>query len=248
VATEVLRDPGGAPCGRFVVRRLGGESMAEGLAAEPGVSPDRVAEAALGALPGWFASTDDLEVGLALERAGAQRRRLAHILRLDLRAAPPPAAAPPPGIELAPLTGLTSSLVLSSVAAYPSGHPDHAGHRAATAHRSLGRILDGHEVGPLLACSRVALHAGHAVGAAVLTRSADGPWLAELFRAPGRHLRGTGRALLAASLDAARADGIVTLGLAVTEGNDGPRALYESFGFEFIASGLTVRIPARVPA
>jgi ribosomal protein S18 acetylase RimI-like enzyme len=63
--------------------------------------------------------------------------------------------------------------------------------------------------------------------------------VAELFRRPGDDVRGTGRALLEATLHAATEAGLPALGLAVTEGNPAQR-LYESLRLRRVLSSLVV--------
>jgi ribosomal protein S18 acetylase RimI-like enzyme len=65
----------------------------------------------------------------------------------------------------------------------------------------------------------------------------NGPWVIDVFRAPGR--RGVGRALVARALALAEVE---TLGLIVTEGNDAARRLYESLGFRLVSSALVVQL------
>jgi GNAT superfamily N-acetyltransferase len=126
-------------------------------------------------------------------------------------------------------------------AAYGPGHPD----RSVEVGQGLAPLLEGGVVGPVMPCSRMAVVGGEPVGAAIVCDAPaeppfGGPWLAELFRAPDE--RGVGALLLDATLWQAAADGLRSIGLAVTEGN-GARGLYEDAGFSLVLSAYTVRIP-----
>jgi GNAT superfamily N-acetyltransferase len=112
----------------------------------------------------------------------------------------------------------------------------------------LAAVLDGHVAGRVIDCSRLALDRSETpVGVLIVTSLPGeppfaGPWVAELFRRPGPELRGTGRALLEAGLEAATAAGLPALGLAVSEGNPAER-LYAALGFERRLSSLSVDVP-----
>ncbi|HEX4187516.1 MAG TPA: GNAT family N-acetyltransferase [Solirubrobacteraceae bacterium] len=56
-------------------------------------------------------------------------------------------------------------------------------------------------------------------------------YLAELYVVPARRRRGLGRALMTASLEAARVRGADRIELGTSEGDVAARALYESLGF-----------------
>lgn len=247
--TETLHDAAGRPLATYEPGVREGRQLADYVVAAPGVGEEQLAAAIVERLPGWVVGTVDLSLGAELERRGARRRRFAHTMTIDLRtAAAIPGVPLPAGVALEPLVAIGDDLGAANTGAYPPGHPDHRTEDPAAAAAELRRIARGEEVGPLLACSRVAVRSRRQVGASLVTDSGGeppdgGPWLVELFRAPGPDLRGLGAALLAATLHAARGDGLATLGLAVSDGI-AARRLYDGFGLALVSSSITVFIPA----
>ena len=251
MATEALYDAQGRIVARYQREVRDGRPMADFMVAKPGVPYSAIAAVAITAMPGWLAGTEDPRLGAAFEAAGARRRRRSHLMTLDLLAAPVPPPEPPSGLLLEPAGGITDDLVGASLAAYGPGHPDHYGSREAEA-AELRRIVRGEEVGPLLRCSRIAWVGGRQVGAALVTDSGGepplgGPWLAQLFRDPDPRFGGLGRLLLTAAMHAAQADGLRTVGLAVSVTNPAV-ALYRDVGFARVRTMVTVELPDRARA
>jgi GNAT superfamily N-acetyltransferase len=259
----VLADPDAPPRGRLLVddrgRRIarftyddrGGRPWADLLVLEPGVDVATAADAVRRDLGGHRVAGPPV-LGRALVAAGATPRRHGHVMRHALAHVREP-PAPPPGLRLTPMDRPVQDLIASSMAAYPPGHwdfepgDDDPGHVA----ERMRRIVGGEEVGPMIpALSRLAVDAdGRVQGGAIVTRSTDarpldGPWLADLWRAPGH--RGAGAALLGAVLSAAAATGEPGVGLVVTDGNPA-RRLYERAGFARVVEAFNVDVPLQPP-
>ena len=216
---RTLTDADGVPLARFTQVERDGRLVADLFELE--VPVERALPVVTAELRGMrVAGSEDL--GRALVRAGAVPARHAHVYSHDLRERPS---------EPAGLRGLDHSaadLLPAYLAAHPPDHVDAATIAGEDSEAFLAGLLRG-ELGPVLDCSGVAERDGRVVGAIVcaeLDAPFGGPWVMELFRAPGAH--GVGRALLERAL--ARCPG-PTLGLAVTEGNSA-KGLYEAVGFE----------------
>jgi ribosomal protein S18 acetylase RimI-like enzyme len=144
--------------------------------------------------------------------------------------------------RVVPLTVSADELLPSHRAAYRPDHPDWAFAQDTSA---IGKLLHGELVGPLLACSRMAVVDGRVVGAVIVNDFPGepphaGPWVSELFRDPAHG--GIGRALLRGALSAAAADRLPALGLVVSGGN--PAAgLYADEGFVVVREDISVDIP-----
>lgn len=245
---RTLRGPDGAVAGTYLPGTREGLPLADDLAAAPGVSEEALAAAVLAGLPGHIVGAP-APVGERLALAGAQVRRRVSILQRDPRA-PLPDAPAPDGVRVEPLGGRGPDPLLDAyLGAYGPGHPDHrAGMPRERERELLALLMDGEEIGPLLAASQVALREDGTAAGALLLFAFDevppplgGPWVGELFvhpDAPG----GTGSALLASGIAAAARAGLETLGLAVTEGNRA-RRLYERFGFTEARSLVAVLVP-----
>ncbi|HEY7075458.1 MAG TPA: GNAT family N-acetyltransferase [Solirubrobacteraceae bacterium] len=243
---QLLLDAGGAPVARFELLVRDGRRVADLLTRCPGIGVERAAGAVLADLRGMLVCGDE-ELGRALVAAGGQPRRHAHVLSRDLRAAPPTAPGPPPaGLRIAPADRRASDLAAAFRAAYPRDHPDFRAYPyPEDPALELAPLLDGRQVGPLLAASALALDgAGRVVGAALVNRAPGvppdaGPWLTQLFRAPAHP--GTGRALLEHALAALAGAGEEALGLAVTDGNPAER-LYRALGFRRTFTAFNVQL------
>ena len=178
-----------------------------------------------------------VELGRALLDAGATQRRRARLMTHDLRDVP--VAVDP---RVVALTASPEELEPSHIAAYRPDHPDY---EIAQDQTAIGKLLRGELVGPLLGASRMAVHDGRIVGAAILNDfpgepPSAGPWLSELFRDPA--VPGIGRELLRGALAAAAADGLVALGLVVTGGNPAGE-LYLAEGFREVRDDISVTLP-----
>jgi hypothetical protein len=185
---------------------------------------------------GWIvvAPTD---LGRALIAAGATPRRHAHLMTHALRD-----VAPAGDPRVVPLACGIEELEAAHRSAYRPDHPDYAW---ATEPDALGPLMRGEVIGPVLRASRMAVHDGRVVGAAIVCDFAGkppsaGPWLAELFRDPAH--AGLGAALLRGALTAGAGDGLPAIGLAVTEGNSA-RGLYADEGFRHVREYISVIIP-----
>ncbi len=242
-----LRDTADRVVATYIQGHRGGRPLADLLETEPGVSDAEVAAAVVRRLPGWEIGPAR-PLGEALVAAGATPTRALTVMSRGL-AEPGPEPDVPAGITIERLDRPAADMLDAIVAAFPSGHPDHRPEGRERELADLVALLSGSVVGPILGCSRLAVDAaGDVVGAAIVCDHGGapppfgGPWLAELFRDPGRSAGGTGRALLCASLQQAREDGLDHMGLAVTLGNPA-RGVYERLGFVVVAEVLNVVVP-----
>jgi len=242
VERKLLRDAVGTPVGRYEHVERDHAAYADMFVREPGVAIELVVETLLAELRGMRIAGDGA-LGRELIAAGGKPVRHAHVLSRDLVADPAPARwTEPPEVRLTDVDRPASDLVDTFRAAYPPGHPDH---RDEPPERSLADLegwIAGHEFGPLLTGSGLAVTAEGTVAGAILLGTTpgdppdNGPWVIELFRHPA--CRGVGRPLLERALALAT---VPTLGLAVTEGNPA-RALYEELGFMLARTTLVVEI------
>jgi ribosomal protein S18 acetylase RimI-like enzyme len=240
---RVLLDATGKPIGRYDAGVRGDIPIADLFEREPGVSAEEAAAAVLADLRGMKIAGDEA-LGRALIAAGGTKLRHGHLYSYDFVRNPPPRAwEAPPGIDLTDIDRPAADLVDAHRAAYPASHPDFEDtpedHEA-----ELESLIHGGLYGPLLAGSGLAVAADGAVVGAIILATIEGgdpplygPWVIDVFRAPGQ--RGVGRALLARALALADYD---TLGLIVTEGNDAARRLYEALGFDHLSSAIVVQI------
>jgi GNAT superfamily N-acetyltransferase len=155
----------------------------------------------------------------------------------DLRAAP--AEIDP---RVVPLTAGVTELMPAHRRAYRPDHPDYA---VAAQEDPLGGLLSGELIGPVLACSRMAVVDGAVVGAAIVNDFPGeppdaGPLLGEIFRDPS--YPGIGRALLRGVLTAAAADHHSALLLFVSGGNPAAE-LYLAEGFTVVREDISVDVP-----
>jgi GNAT superfamily N-acetyltransferase len=246
---HLLLDDAGHRLASFLHGERDGLEVADLVEPAPGVAPAVIAREMSRELAGWKVA-GDVTLGRALEELGARPTRHAHVHSRDLRRHPAgDPGPPPPGIRIGPLDRDAPALLDMYVAAYPPEHVDWTYTGPPPDYEAdLAGILDGRIAGPRLDVSRLAVDGrDRPAGALIVTRLEGeppfgGPWVAEVFRRPGRDLRGTGRALLEAGLAAATQAGLPALGLAVTEGNPAQR-LYEALGFERVLSSLSVVLP-----
>jgi ribosomal protein S18 acetylase RimI-like enzyme len=234
-----LLDAAGRTIARYDATERDGRPMADLFEREPGVGVEEAAAAVLAQLRGWRIAPD-VELGRALVAAGGTPIRHGHLYSYDFRVRP--AWSDPPGVRLTDIDRPVADLVPARVAAYPPDHPDAAFLPENHEEELQAYVYDG-QFGPLLRGSGLAVaDDGSVVGAIVLgTIPGDpplnGPWVIDVFRAPG--WRGVGRALVQRALALAEVD---TLGLIVTEGNDAAQRLYESLGFRLVSSALVVQL------
>jgi ribosomal protein S18 acetylase RimI-like enzyme len=200
-------------------------------------TPGELLDACLRERAGWIVVAPP-DLGRLLIGAGAKPRRHARTMTHDLRAVRP--STDPRVVAYA---GGAEELDHAHRAAYRPDHPDYA---QAMEPDSLGPLMRGEVIGPVLGASRIAVDDGLVVGAAVVCEPPGdppdgGPWLAELFRHPGHP--GLGRELLRATLTSAAEDGLPALGLAVTVGNPA-LGLYCDEGFRLVREDISVVVPA----
>ena len=98
-----------------------------------------------------------------------------------------------------------------------------------TAFSRMAELVDGD-----LGLSRVATVDGAPVAIALLARRGAEGWIGGMGVVPSHRRHGVGRAVLVATLDAARDAGIERVRLEVLEQNDPARRLYERLGFEHV--------------
>jgi GNAT superfamily N-acetyltransferase len=229
-----LVDADGVPLARFVHVERDGRVVADLFELE--VPVERALPTILAELRGMrVAGTEAL--GHALVAAGASAARHAHVYSHDLGERPTPTL--PPGLRFAPADRPAAELLPAYLASHPPQHVDAHVLAGEDSGAHLARILSG-AFGRPLAGSALAVDVDdRVVGAILVNEFADtdppfgGPWVMELFRAPGA--RGAGRALLERALSVT--DG--TLGLAVTHGNPAER-LYAALGFKRAFTAFSV--------
>lgn len=245
---EALRDAAGRAVATFVPGTRDGLPLADDVAVAPGVALADVAAAAEASLGGHIVGAA-VDLGELLVARGATARRRVVVMTRDLRPAVAP-VTPAAGVSVAPAGATAPDALLDAyIAAYPPGHPDHRPGLGRDGEREeLRELMAGEVIGTQLACSRIAVAGGEEVGAALLydhrgVPPLGGPWVGELFRHPDAPA-GTGAALLASALSAARAGGMATVGLVVTEGNPA-RRLYERAGFVERQRLFAVLLPPR---
>ncbi len=243
---RVLLDSGGRRIARFRSDDRAGIRAAGSLRLEPGVDADAAVPVILAGLRGHRVSGAP-GIGERLIAAGASRQRHVRVLSRSLASVDEP-PEPPPGIRLTALDRPVADLVASSMAAYPPGHWDFAPglDRPERVAERLRALVAGELIGPAITPSRLAVDdRGRVVGGAIVTEAPGpepfvGPWIADLWREPGRP--GLGAVLLAHVLQAIARDGGRTAGLTVTHGNPALR-VYERAGFTLRLELLSVEVP-----
>jgi len=242
----LLTDAGGIPLARYRWRDDVGEWVVARFRPLPGTSVHRIAVQAVRDLPGRRLTMMDEEMARALAGVGCTLVRAATDLRRDL--AESPAARPPAeGWALAG-HGWDDDLIEALRAAYPPDHLDH-GDRATR----LRALLSGDQALPLLSAASARLRDpdGRSAGQ-VLTVGpvpwGDRPcaWVLDLSVAPRGQGRGFGAAMLVHAMHGARAAGLPTLGLTVTDRNPA-RRLYDRMGFRPSLRTFTMRVPGSPP-
>jgi GNAT superfamily N-acetyltransferase len=241
---QLLEDAAGTRIATFVDTDRGDVRAAELLELEAPI--EHALDPIFRELRGRRIATTDQRLGRALVAAGGHLFRHAHVLGRDLRDSPATAAAPlPPDLRVTAATRPARDLVNAYRAAFTPDHPDGAARAGEDPQVELERILTGEVVGPVLACSRLAVDDRDRVRAAVIitdsggTPPFGGPWIAECFRDRDPRHRGAGRALLEQVLVNATRDGLPAIGLAVTHGNRA-RELYEALAFRLVFTALSV--------
>jgi hypothetical protein len=214
-----------------------GRRIADLLEPADGIGLEELRDACLSELRGWTIVAP-VELAHALLDAGATKRRHATLMTHDLRAVPAEIDE-----RVVPLTVSAAELLPVHRSAYS---PDHVDHAFASQEDPLGPLMAGEVIGPMLACSRMAVVDGAVVGAAIVNDFPGeppnaGPWLADIFRDPAHP--GSGRALLRGVLTAAASDRHPALGLAVSGGNPAVE-LYSAEGFTVVREDISVDLPA----
>lgn len=217
-------------------------------------------ECALGALGGWRFSTSDSALADALRSAGAGLERCALTMTHDLAEvapAEPCLAKPPPKVRVEVLTPAQlarhadrlGSLNHAAYACLPDWRQrDEQAVNEQTAVDQLRAIARGRLLGPMLPVSTVALDGQQLAGACLVVEREGGPpfggpWIIDLFVDPVASSRGIGRALLGATLAAARTAGLDGLSLVVTRTNARAHRLYWATGFREAGTSWTLTLP-----
>lgn len=227
-----LSAPDGRPLATYTGAERDGRRIADLLEPVEGATVDELRDACLRELRGWTVVAP-VDLARALIAAGARQRRHATLMTHDLHDVP--AEIDP---RVVALSVGAEELLAAHRAAYRPDHPDW---EFAQDFSAIGKLLRGELVGPLLACSRMAVVDERVVGAVIVNDFPGepphaGPWVSELFRDPA--YRGTGRALLRGALTIAAADGLPALGLVVSGGN--PAAgLYLDEGFRKVREDIS---------
>ncbi|GAA1017958.1 hypothetical protein Aple_026610 [Acrocarpospora pleiomorpha] len=193
---------------------------------------------------GWAVSVQ-VDLGTELIESGARLSRHAHTMYCDLTGTLPPAdSAAPPGFGFAPAHEHEGrEMVAAMVAAYPPGHPDHSGREPEDAYeQELAPLISGQLIGELLPCSSVAVDGGGAVvGGVLVNQWRDVAWISEVFRHPDKSPPGLGARLIRHVQLRGAADGLPTIGLAVSYANPA-KHVYARLGFAIADTMMTVII------
>jgi len=249
VRGRLLLDAAGDVVGHFEQGESDGQPLADLFAPADGIAPERAAAAAIAELKGWRVAVPE-PFGRMLVAAGARARRHSHAMTRDLIQAPAPTEwlepALPAGVLLTPVDRPAIDLAPAFSAAFPPDHPDYDDIRAPEhPEDELEELMSGRLMGPLLACSALAVgEGGDVVGAILVNGQAGepplrGPWISDVFRRPDAP--GVGGALLKRALAVATRDRLPAVGLAVTHANPA-RATYAALGFTELANVLSVEV------
>jgi GNAT superfamily N-acetyltransferase len=239
----------GAALGRFEAVERDGLKLADLFEPADGIPPEAAAAAVLAEMRGWRIAAHPAFGSLLIDGGGRPRRH-SHLMSRDLVRDPaPPAWREPPvpaGFRLTPVDRPALELAPACGAAYPPGHPDFADIPDPDRPEfELEEIVSGRLLGPLLACSGLAIAADGAVAAAILVngRAGDpplaGPWISQVFRHPDAP--GIGMPLLRRALALATDDGLPALSLAVTHTNPA-RRVYAELGFAEVLEAQSVEV------
>jgi GNAT superfamily N-acetyltransferase len=229
-----LVDADGLPLARFVHVERDGRVVADLFELE--VPVERALPTIMAELTGMRVAGPE-PLGRALVAAGGIPARHAHVYSHDLRERPTPRLSA--GLRFAAADRPAADLLPAYLAAYPRDHVDAHVLAGEDSGAHLARILGGGFGRPLEGSGLAVDADGRVVGAILVNEFAEapppfgGPWVMELFRAPGA--RGAGRALLQRALSLTSG----TLGLAVTHGNPAER-LYVALGFKRVFTAFSV--------
>jgi GNAT superfamily N-acetyltransferase len=235
---RLLLDVAGREIGRFNIGRRDGRPLADLFTLTERVPSDDATAAILADLRGWRISASR-PLARRLVAAGGRPGRHVHVMSRDLVRNPAPAAWLEPdridGYRLTPLDRPAIDLAGACHAAFPPDHPDYPFIRVPDQPEiELEETISGRTMGPLLACSGLAVSADGTVAAAILVNRTKGeppfggPWVTLLFRRPDA--KGCGVALLRRALALATHEGLRAIGLVVTHGNPA-MTLYARHGF-----------------
>jgi GNAT superfamily N-acetyltransferase len=239
--------------GREIFSFVRGETRGKPWADQMKVSGAGSAEAIITGMRGWFV-TASAEVSGELIARGARAMKQGYRMSRDLANDPPPPhwadADAPAHVRITPSDRPAEDLIACWRAAYAPEHPDHFTGSDEDAVRDLmGPLLAGTLHGPLRTESALAVDdATDSVVGCVLVNQTDGtppyggPWVTELFRAPGPAFAGLGGLLLKRAIGRAAANGLPAIGLVVTLHNPA-FGLYQAHGFRVIDRFQSVEIP-----
>jgi len=230
------------------------------LRALPGTDLARFAEVATRDLPGVRVTTRLDEAAALTEANALVVGTTVHMVRDHLQVDPPPLRWAGPhlaaGLEVVGVeTVAEDQLAAAQGLAFGPGHPDHEATLEAQGLGQLHALLAGELLGPLYldASAAVVNGDGRIVACMVATlwegiglEWAGGPWLVDLFTAPGAPLL-LGRSLLARAVAVAALDGHPAVGLTVNATNRA-RRLYERLGFRDAFYRVTLDLPGAWPS
>lgn len=213
---------------------------------------DAVVDGILTDLAGWNLTTTDEALATALVERGAILTRHFSLMSIDVGLADlfEGNARTLDAFDvrqLTPQTAIPTGVVDLFRAAYPTGHPDVEIGSDDDIIRDVERAMSGVRLGPLMEASALVFDGARLVALVLVNRvpgdpPIGGPWVTDICRDPAPHYAGLGQALLIRALNACATAGDQIVSLAVTEGNDA-RRLYESLGFDVVATTRRVRLP-----
>ena len=254
-----LTGPAGEPVAVVTPLERHGRPWADLVWAPPGTATAATARALLETFALAHTAVEDPGLVDALAHAGATVVRDATGYTRDLRADPPPpdwsaGAGIPAGAVLERLDERlgrerATEIVRVQLTAFQPPHPDHALAEQLATEASLGKLVAGDLLGPLLRGATLgrAGTAGAVIGALLLTDRGGvpplgGPWVTDVFRDPDPRWAGLGAALLRRGLALSARDGLPAVGLVVSSGNPA-RRVYERLGFRSTGRSWSLRLP-----